>query len=341
MDEIHQVSGSPRRILLFAQPRTTSYLLTQMLGLSNQPSVHWKSSEVSVFAPTAELLIGLEDKPVEQWTAAEKGRIRGGFQQAFDALDRYLRDGEAKGKIVFAKDHCNLMWNPAAGDGGRSTAPGDPYFTVGPPDEVVNEKQTIQNPTVLPDGYLGSWVPVFLIRHPALVFPSFCRGALEVAVQRNSCRDRMKIGKHLREQMTFSYTRCLYDWYTSYFRKIDEEGRANTKGPILLDSFDLINDSRLVVVLAEELGLDRSKVQFSWDSDSYPCADRMKRVFRRTLNASTGVIKDRAIVDSNMVVLEQKWKEEFGDELGDVISDCVRDAMPDYEYLRDKRLRVA
>ncbi|PLB34773.1 uncharacterized protein BDW47DRAFT_120123 [Aspergillus candidus] len=340
MDERNQIPGSHRRIFLFAQPRTTSYLLTQMLGLKGQPRVHWEPSCVSVFAPIAGLLIELEDKPVEQWTADEKSRVRAGFQQAFDALDRYLRDGETRDKIVFAKDHCNLMWNPAAGDGKRSTAPGDPYFTVGPPDEVVDEATTVKNPTILPDGYLGSWIPVFLIRHPALVFPSFCRGALEAAAQSTLCHDRMKIGKHLREQLSFSYTRCLYDWYTNYFREMGEKDGASPTSPVLLDSSDLINEPRLVFALAEKLGLDQSKVQFTWDSGGYSYADESKNIFRRTLNSSTGVIKNKAVVDPNMVVLEQKWKEEFGDELKDVISNCVRAAMPDYEYLRDKRLRI-
>ena len=340
MDNMHQAPGSNRRIFLFAQPRTTSYLLTQMLGLDNQPHVHWEPSGVSVFTPITKLLIELEDKPVKEWTAAEKCHVRGSFQQAFDALDQYRRDGDAKDKIVFAKDHCNFMWNPAAGDGRRSTAPGDPYFTVGSVDGVVDGRATVKNPTVLSNEYLGSWVPIFLIRHPALVFPSLCRGVLEASVQINLCHDKMEVGKHIQEQMTFSYTRCLYDWYVRYFRESSEEDRASSTSPILLDSSDLINDPRLVSALAERLGLDQTKVQLSWDSGTRTYADEVRNIFQRTLNSSTGIIKEKAVVDFNMAVLESKWKKEFGDELGDVISDCVRTAMPDYEYLRDKRLRV-
>ncbi|PLN86155.1 hypothetical protein BDW42DRAFT_190354 [Aspergillus taichungensis] len=313
-----------RRIYLLAQPKTISDLLVRMLILENQPHLHWNASGLSTFTRNLEPLIGLEHQPLEEWRADEKDQIRDIFQQSFSARDCFLRDGEAQGKIVFAKDHCNLMWNPAAGD---------PYFTVGPPGEVVQGGATVKNPTVLSDSYLGSWLPIFLITHPARVFPSFCRGLLDLQAQTNNCQEERKIGNYFRAQMTFSHTRRLYDWYVDYFRKKEDSAR-----PIVVDSSDLINDPRVIFAITKELGLDQSKVQFSWDPKEEETTDVMKRVFLRTIKTSHGVQKDKAVVNQDLHDQEQKWKEEFAKELANLISSCVRAAMPDYEYLRGKRL---
>ena len=58
-----------------------------------------------------------------------------------------------------------------------------------------------------------------------------------------------------------------------------------------------------------------------------------------TISSSAGIVEGKT---SKGLVLDEegrKWKVEFGEEEGSKIEKWVRDAMPDYEYLKDKRLR--
>jgi hypothetical protein len=59
-----------------------------------------------------------------------------------------------------------------------------------------------------------------------------------------------------------------------------------------------------------------------------------------TLRASKGIIKEKAPATVDIDVEAEKWKEEFGPEAAAMVEKAVRDAMPDYEYLKERRLKA-
>ena len=57
-----------------------------------------------------------------------------------------------------------------------------------------------------------------------------------------------------------------------------------------------------------------------------------------SLSASKGVIKDKAPANIDIAAEAAKWKVEFGEEVAQIIEKAVWDSMPDYEYLKSKRI---
>ncbi|GIK06542.1 hypothetical protein Aspvir_002192 [Aspergillus viridinutans] len=114
---------------------------------------------------------------------------------------------------------------------------------------------------------------------------------------------------------------------------------GNSIAPVLLDADDIINDPEIVCRLAKLLGLDESSVQYSWTPRTDKDAFYLKKAFMQTLNASSGVQKDKTSASLDIEDEIRKWKGEFGESLGQLIENCVSAAMPDYEYLRSKRFQ--
>jgi hypothetical protein len=67
---------------------------------------------------------------------------------------------------------------------------------------------------------------------------------------------------------------------------------------------------------------------------------KAEAVMLSTLLGSTGVIKDKTPTVVDVAAEAKQWKEEFGEELAYMLETTVRDAMPDYEYLRSRRITV-
>jgi hypothetical protein len=69
------------------------------------------------------------------------------------------------------------------------------------------------NESVLPDEFLLRRRPCFLIRHPALAFPSYYRVMLAFM---NGDQEKLEaMMNDLAETCTLRWTRNLYDWYTA------------------------------------------------------------------------------------------------------------------------------
>ncbi|RAK88248.1 hypothetical protein BO79DRAFT_228806 [Aspergillus costaricaensis CBS 115574] len=162
------------------------------------------------------------------------------------------------------------------------------------------------NETVLPDAYLATWQLAFLIRHPAL-------------------------------------TRLLYDWCVL---------RGGQAHPIILDASDLIHNKGAMVKFCEQMGLDPTVLKFEWDSvcaeneawsgdntcEQDSIFEKARITMRSTLITSSGVLKEKAPEVVDIASEAERWKLEFGDEVADFILQWVHEAMPDYEYLKQRRL---
>ena len=104
-------------------------------------------------------------------------------QAGVDALEKYETTAEAEGKIAFVKEHAQYMSEPVSrfqfllGEGSVNESP----WTVQTPGVYgTGTAQSPLNKTLLPDSFLKTWLPTFLIRHPALTFPSQYRAMIDI-----------------------------------------------------------------------------------------------------------------------------------------------------------------
>jgi hypothetical protein len=208
-------SNQNRRLLIFTHPRTASNLFMRILSLASRPDVIGSKS-APFFLDT--LLkyddLKLEQCSVENWSEEERQIMKNCFQAAFDEMDSYACEATATGKIAFLNMHTYFAIDPATkfafNFGG---IPGKAWKEEWEVHWSGNETDGLAsngNETIFPDPYLKSWKPIFLIRHPALAFPSQYRAMLDlrVAVKPHEIDERI-----LRSTMTWRWNRRLFDWY--------------------------------------------------------------------------------------------------------------------------------
>jgi hypothetical protein len=289
---------------------------------------------------------GRLSKPIKEWTETEKQEIRDAFQKAVDELEECSQRAEQEGKIAFAKEHAFWFTNPAMFDDQTEHAASfRPHIP-----EKYGSSNTFSplNQTILPDEYLRTWRLTFIIRHPALAFPSLYR-AMEKFRETGLLQTEETTGT-LASNLTMKWTRLLYDWC------LEQPGMPGE--PLVVDAQDVINNPQVLVRYCEETGLDRDLVQFEWESKQQKPVDLKtlslesqnepdrgigkigERIMLSTLIHSTGIIKDKTPTVVDITAEARQWKEEFGDEVATMLEKMVRDAMSDYEYLRSRRITV-
>jgi hypothetical protein len=191
--------------------------------------------------------------------------------------------------------------------------------------------RSVLNKTFMPDEFLDTIRPIFLIRHPALSFPSLER-QISIWSGKSGAVER-SIG------MTYSFTRSLYDYYSDRYGK--NPSSDGVKWPLVIDADDMINHQDLLVDIGELMRMKRSKMQFTWDKKTpKQLAEQpleMKMMMMETLNVSTGVQTDKLSVGFNIDVEAKMWKAEFGEQAGKEVERLVRKAMGDYEWLKSRR----
>jgi hypothetical protein len=332
---------SSRRFYLLTLPRTASNLLVKILALEDQPNVSTSERNGYFFMPTIPLRLHhpkTAGRHLDDWTQDERAQIRDSYQTSFDALQRHLDIAEDQGKDVFVKEHVNWMVEPVAETrlvyGEESTDEIPWTVNVRPGSEQTHSPL---NKTILPDDFLKAWFPTFLIRHPALVIPSNYRTYVDNEGKANMKNDT----KMLSLEMTMHWTRTLYDWYSQVFAT-SEENTSDTSWPIILDADDVMLEPDVLLKYAKMLGLDATKLRFSWSPRSKEEMDKMSDMERKmlsTISSSARIVEGKT---SKGLVLDdeaKKWKLEFGEEEAGKIEKWVRNAMADYEYLKARRLK--
>ncbi len=171
--------------------------------------------------------------------------------------------------------------------------------------------------------------PIFIIRHPALTFESWYRtessaGAVDIA------------DKAWGFYMSYTYSRQLYDWYTS-----DENLEScAASSVIVVDADDVINQTS-VTKLCELCGMDPKLVRDQWDVTAPRDGEQVTQrhlLYMGGLWNSTTIDKSKS---SESVDLEEKhkaWTEQFGQTVADALRKKVDEAMEDYTYLKSKRI---
>ncbi|KAJ5354337.1 hypothetical protein N7541_006901 [Penicillium brevicompactum] len=340
-----------KRVFLITYPRTASNLFLKMLSLDSQTNVVSNEKGGYFFwdAFMTGRISGSTYRPIENWGLEETDRIREAFQKGLGDLESKSKVAKSEGKIMFAKEHAQWFVNPAevdkylSGHSGPGIMPFEVKFEV--PD-LIHEMRTFSsnNLTILPDEYLRTWTPTFLIRHPALAFPSFYRSMLNL--EKEGFASAHEFQPMLKLNSTLRWTRLLYDWY-SQNTEPSEDLKGSAHYPLLLDAQDIINHPEVMVQYSELIGMDPTKLKFEWNRDApgkdpgSECEKNHKtpeEVMMETLKDSSGLLKEKAPVALDISSEAEKWREEFGNDLGTQMEGWVRSAIPDFEYLRARRL---
>jgi hypothetical protein len=99
----------------------------------------------------------------------------------------------------------------------------------------------------------------------------------------------------------------------------------------------------VVVKFSKLLGLDPTKLKFEWQPATDVELGKSNEMARRmlsTLMASSGIMAEKTSSNVDIDTEAKKWKAEFGEEISGHLERLVRAAMPDYEYLKERRLKA-
>ncbi|MCJ1251489.1 hypothetical protein MMC30_008723 [Trapelia coarctata] len=337
-------TDQPRQLYLITYPRSASNLLVRILSLENQPNVLSRDRGGGYFfLPFFNLGDELNNRSrhVEKWTQEERSQMMQMYQKCYDDLEEHVQRASAEGKTIFVKEHGDFMTEPTAQTRflfGKDSVTEFPW-TVKVPSTYGSElTHSALNHTALPDQFLQTWLPTFLIRHPALAFPSHYRTIIDtkgVEAARAGERDQILM-------MTLHWTRALYDWYTQHLSKPEPGVDSDITWPLVLEADDIMTEPEVIVRFCEIAGLDTTKLQSSWTPATEEELAKINKVGRRmfsTISASNGIVKGKTSANLDIDTEAKKWKGEFGEGEGEKIERWVRAAMPDYEFMKAKRLR--
>lgn len=208
------------------------------------------------------------------------------------------------------------------------------FFTVSPERmlEVLDSpsRQGRADPslnfTTAPDDLLlfPGTVPLISIRNPILSVPSAYRAMNTLYT--GATRANWLISTQL------CWNRDLYDYFVSHGIE-----------PIVVDADDYMTSEVFVRHLTGKLGLDPDKAIVSWPKSTDKEKQDMSQMLltiQNTLVNSEGIRPDRASRNIDLAAERENWKNDFDKEELKMIQEFVDIAMPHYEYLREKRLRL-
>ncbi|RAH70523.1 uncharacterized protein BO66DRAFT_322049 [Aspergillus aculeatinus CBS 121060] len=343
-------------LLLITHPRSASNLFMRILSLPDHPNVLAAESGGYFFYPALSHLRAarLLDRTPEHWTDQETSAMQQVFQSCTDNFRHLISAAQAAGKRAVIKEHAPFLIRPEVRADfvhGRGQRRRRQQQQPQPQPKLIAtaSKMNIQigedshsstpgngNEAVLPDEVLLQCVPAFLIRHPALAFPSYYRVRRSFAD--GDCQKLESMMNDLAAICTLRWTRSLYDWYIAAW-----EGQGQQRSPpILLEADDLIERPELARHFCDLVGLDSTRVRFEWEAvvDPEELAEHpIRRHTRTTLMASSGTITQGKTFRGLSVEGEAvKWRAEFGDYVATRLLHWVQEAMPDYEYLWGRRV---
>ncbi|GAB0134989.1 hypothetical protein EsDP_00003341 [Epichloe bromicola] len=326
-------------LLFITYPRTASNLLMRMLCLQEQDQVVSRESGGYFFFPAVEKMNrdGLMRRPRAEWAEGEMTDMQQKYQACYSNLQELLESAAQQDKTAVTKEHAPFIMSP--------TAISD--FLHGPRDATVPWRVHVPkgysdaqcppglplNPSVLPDGFLLRCTPAFLIRNPALAFPSFYRVILSFC-NGDMAKVEEEMVPYIAVACTLRWTKQLYDWYAAAWEALGNE----EKSPVILDADDILHSPHLVPRFCNLVGLDEAKVRFHWDpltAEQRNGVDSVSAKTRATLHSSSGIVGGKTFDGLTIEGEAKKWKAEFGELVGSRIESWVRASMPDYEYQAD------
>ncbi|KIK64795.1 hypothetical protein GYMLUDRAFT_39757 [Collybiopsis luxurians FD-317 M1] len=346
----------PRHIFLFAHLRTRSNLFMRLL--ETHPGVRYRLYPFrDAFQSGPECQNELKTK---QGRATGIGKSLEEYEQTFahitfqaglDALEELLAQAEHEGKVGIIKEHSCFMMDSRTLNSNigcqRESKPRprlvDHQLDLQHPDENSEEHETakgfptrclaelpLPNPTFLPDRLAISFIPVFMIRHPAYAFPSALRASASYGAK--------VFDADFAILATYRFQRMVFEFYRRYYDERYQDSDPRLRNwPIVVDGDRLVNSTRDHMIkfceLVGPIGLEESQIQYSWD------AHRVKRnavqeAFLGVVEESTGIIKNsEAIKPPNLEQETKKWEKEWDIDVARKMRELVDIAIPDYEIL--------
>ncbi|KAL0577223.1 hypothetical protein V5O48_004764 [Marasmius crinis-equi] len=311
-------SEQSRRIFLFSHPRTTSNLFMRLMeGHSNVTQAQYMFFAAYFLGPDRQSGGTAEDF---RYMPAYPMREQKSYQNGLIALQKFIKEVEDKGNIPLVMDHAMMLTSPTIP---RTNMPEKPKIEDPKLDGDRNPttEVPIPNPTFLPDRFLLTLTPIFTIRHPALVLPSYLK-----AVSAEASPVESAFGEEFPTAVSYKNQIQIFDFY-----KALNGGEA----PVVVDGERLVKNTQAVMKsVCEKLGLDEKNVKYEWESKDVPKFPKTIEAFTGKAKRSTGVIQD-GMYDKPVDIDEhaKKWKEEWGEDVAKRMEELVRGAMKDYEYL--------
>ncbi|KAF9258264.1 hypothetical protein L218DRAFT_948508 [Marasmius fiardii PR-910] len=352
-------SAHPLRIALFSHPRTNSNLFTKLF--ESQPDVEQHTYPFMpgyMWGPDRRL--GYKTKEVQDMYTTLKGHYDDlSVQKSLDSLERAFGETEAKGKIPLTKEHICFMIDPKVV--AKSLA--EYSYPEYPLKALVDHKLDVAgsasdangeiveaptNPTFVPDRFMNTLTPIFIIRHPARMVPSWYKNISD------------HFGGTTKDSewpftSSFLWCRIVFDYYDEYFKANPRPGHP--AHPLVVDGDDLIQHTTdIMTQVCELIHLDSSAIKYTWGTtdpySSWPAAaapeDMKTPAVRNVIEAfggniarSTGVVRDAGKYAKPLVLEEEaiKWEETWGEDIASDLVQAVRKAMVDYEYMMERRIR--
>lgn len=347
------MSAPGRRVYLLTHPRTASNLVTKILNIPAQ-NVPPRFQAVYFFRDPVHkgIEMGTVHTHMKQWTKEETMTIKEEYQKALNEFQQWLDGAEKHGQIAFVKEHAMFLTDPVAMtkflsdhveeedvernlEERKSLAAWKFQYKI--PSSIYDAVTNIAsscNKTVLSDEFLLTFTPTFLIRHPAVVFPSYYRARIDIYGAPTSDQEARNVEMEMDPFMSFHWLRRLYDFYSL---------SNSPSHPIILDADDIIASPRILTQYAELAGLDPDKLRFEWDAAR---EEEMEKVlgkrgkrFVSTILESTGVLKDKIAGEINIDGEAEKWTGEWGWMVSIQMEKWVRASMKDYEFLKARRMK--
>ncbi|KAK5163702.1 uncharacterized protein LTR77_010375 [Saxophila tyrrhenica] len=302
-----------KRIFIFDSPRTRSQLFNKIFAV--HPQLH---QIFHPFYPAGSL--GPERlicrfrqcdaaDEVQKVLAATEGAEQETYHKCMESLIENVNQTETGGeKVVWIKEHVVACLQPEMISG----------LISGETGSHDGSKHT--NISVMPDDFLDTLTPVFLIRHPALMIPSWYR-AQRLTLQEEVSDESFRVFSSLKwARMMFELVR---------FRS----GRS----PLVLNGEDLVARPDMIVQeVCRTLDLDPKQVQLQWKpvpKDELDAADFMRRHFFGDLMTSDRIKTGQAKQTVDLDEEERSWSAEFGVEAATTLRRLVDENMEHYDYL--------
>jgi hypothetical protein len=103
-------------------------------------------------------------------------------------------------------------------------------------------------------------------------------------------------------------------------------------------------EPKVIMKFCRLVGLDTTKLSFTWMAASEDDLEKMPHTnskrMQSTLLASTGIMSDKISTNININEEAKKWRQEFNGPEAEELERLVRAAMPDYEYLKERRMKA-
>lgn len=266
--------NQPKRIFIFDSPRTRSQLFNKVFARHPQLSQvfhpFYKAGGLGPERLTARFQQCQAADDVQLAMTQKPDMDVETFDKAFQDLVAQAQENEweGMGQSLWIKEHVFNCVNPEV--------------IVALAKDPASKPEPGKNITNMSDEFLDSLTPVFLIRHPALMTPSWYR-AQKLTLREDVRDESFRVFSSLR------WARLLFDHFCARAGEV----------PLLLDGEQMVAHPEAVIhYLCDRLDLDRAYAKFRWNvvsEEKQASLDLMQRHFFRDLMSSDGIDSSKAV----------------------------------------------